>query len=135
MINGFKELTYEERLEQTNLVSLETRRLRADLIQVFKILKGLEEIKPEELFISRHDNYRDTSRGHQYKIFKQHCRLNIRKYFFSQRVIEEWNSLSEDTVAVETVNAFKKKIEPLMKKRRGQTIGQRGLSAPVARQR
>lgn len=51
MIEGFKELTYEELLQKTNLMSLETRRLRADLIQVFRIFKGLDDIKPEELFI------------------------------------------------------------------------------------
>lgn len=47
----------------------------------------------------------------------------------------EWKRLSKDTVSVETVNTFKGKIEPIIKKRRGQTIGQRGLSVPVVRKR
>ena len=52
--------TYEERLEIVGLTTLECRRLRADLIEVFKILKGFEGIE-EELFFQRHLS---NTRGH-----------------------------------------------------------------------
>ena len=48
MIEGFKDLTYQERLKRTGLISLEQRRVRGDLIQVFKILKGIDS-RPQGL--------------------------------------------------------------------------------------
>jgi len=50
MIKGMKGKSYEERLQKLNLWSLEKRRNRQDLIEVFKICKGLTRIRPEELF-------------------------------------------------------------------------------------
>ena len=133
MIDGFKELTYDERLRQTNLISLETRRLRGDLIEVFKIFKGLIDILPKELFVLEKDqctNKTVTTRGHEYKIYKQDARLDLGKYFFSQWVIEVWNNLPHKAVKVVNVNTFKFHIEPIMKNTRGLTIGPKGLPAP-----
>ncbi|MBN3302039.1 PLCZ1 phosphodiesterase, partial [Amia calva] len=63
--NSLKGMSYSERLRELNLFTLEQRRLSGDLIQVFKIMKGIDHIKPEELFqISR-----DTrTRGHKWKL-------------------------------------------------------------------
>jgi len=47
MINGFSELKYETRLEKLGLTTLETRRLKGDLIEVFKMLKGYDDICEE----------------------------------------------------------------------------------------
>ena len=44
------------------------------------------------------------------KLVKEQCRLGIRKYSFSQRVINEWNKLSNDCVNVSSVNMFKNKL-------------------------
>jgi len=44
MINGFSEFKYETRFLKTGLTTLETRRPRGDLIEVFKILKGYDDI-------------------------------------------------------------------------------------------
>ena len=41
-IPGLRDLRYEERLKECGLTSLETRRLRGDQIEVFKILNGYE---------------------------------------------------------------------------------------------
>ena len=59
----FKELkVYEERLRELNLCTLEDRRLRADLIEVFKIVRGVSSIKPETFFVF--DN-KGVTREHQ----------------------------------------------------------------------
>ena len=49
-------------------------------------------------------------RGHSEKIFKEQCRLDTRKYFFTQRVVKPWNKLSQDAVSQTKVDAFKKII-------------------------
>ena len=47
------------------------------------------------------------TRGHSLKIRKPSCHKDIRKYFFSVRVINRWNSLSEDVIQFSSVNMFK----------------------------
>ena len=44
LIPGLRDLRYEERLKECGLTTLETRRLRGDQIEVFKILNGYENI-------------------------------------------------------------------------------------------
>ena len=49
--------------------------------------------------------------GHEVTLVKDQCRLDIRKYSFSQRTINEWNRLSTDCVTARSVNMFKNKVE------------------------
>ena len=50
------------------------------------------------------------SRGHEIKLVKDQCILDIRKYSFSQRTINEWNKLSTDRVTASSVNIFKTRL-------------------------
>ena len=72
------------------LTTLETRFLRADLIEVFKILRGFENLDPDRFFQVVGDGVR---RGHSFKLFKKRYRLDVGKFKFSSRVCEEWNRL------------------------------------------
>ena len=128
MINGIGGDEYNLRLSKTKLLSLEMRRLRSDLIEVFKIMHNLEGVKREDFFQLRTATGR---RGHSLTILKQHCRLNVRKYFFTHRVVDTWNKLSEATVNSKTVNNFKNQIDPWFKQHGGLYISQRRLHAPV----
>ena len=91
-------------------MTLEERRNRSDLIEMFKISRGLSAI-PWNLFF-RVDNSERT-RGHSMKLMKESFRIDVRKYFFSQRVLNKWNQLSEDVVKAGTVNTFKRRLEEL----------------------
>ena len=53
------------------------------------------------------------TRGHKAALVKEQCRLDMRKYSFSQRVITEWNKLSNDCVKASSfcVNMFKNRID------------------------
>ena len=53
--------------------------------------------------------------GHSEKIFKPRPRLDIKKYFFTQRVIDPWNQLLEDTVSQEKIQDFKKILRVITK--------------------
>ena len=108
MIPELRDLSYEERLKQCGLTTLETRRLRGDQIEVFKILNGYENIDRNMFFSLKKDS---RTRGHEVKLVKDQCRLDIRKHSFSQRTINEWNKLSTDCVTASSVNMFKNKVD------------------------
>ena len=59
-----------------------------------------------EIFISR----LRKREGHGVTLAKKQCRLDIRKFSFSQRTVNEWNRLSADCVGASSVNIFKNKI-------------------------
>ena len=90
MMEEARGMEYEERLRQTSLVTLEARRTRADIIEVFKIMKGLEGLKREDFFEMEVEK---RTRGHTLKIDKKGARLDCRRYSFSQRVVNNWNAL------------------------------------------
>ena len=52
-----------------------------------------------------------TTRGHRLKLIKQFCKTNCRKYSFSQRVINDWNSLPQTVVQTRNLNSFKSGID------------------------
>ena len=107
MIPDPRYLSYKERLKECGLATLETRRLRGDQI-AFKVLNGYENIDRKNVFSLKKDN---RTRGHELILVKDQCRLDIRKYSFSQRTINEWNKLSTDCVTVSRVNMFKNKVD------------------------
>ena len=108
MIPELRDLSYEERLKECGLITLETRRLRGDQIEVFKILNGYENIDRNMFFSLKKDS---RTRGHEVKLVKDQCRLDIRKHSFSQRTIHERNKLSTDCVTASSVNMFKNKVD------------------------
>ena len=113
MIPELRDLSYEERLKECGLTTLETRRLRGDQIEVFKILNGYENIDRNMFFSLKKDS---RTRGHEVKLVKDQCRLDIRKHSFSQRTINEWNKLSTDCVTASSVNMFKNKVDTYIRR-------------------
>ena len=106
-VRGLGNYSYEERLKMLKLHSLSKRRLRGDLIEVFKMVKGLSGLNFEDFF--QYAVQRNT-RGHRFKLFKP--RSGPKRFvFFSQRVINVWNDLSESVVEAESLNAFKNRLD------------------------
>ena len=69
---------------------------------MFKILTGYENIDRSILFTVKEER----TRGHGDTLAKKQCRLDIRKFSFSQRTVNEWNRLSADCVGASSVNIF-----------------------------
>ena len=107
LIKTIRNLPYEERLKRCKLMSLESRRRRYDLIETFKIMKRIYKVDPTKLFKTKESQ----TRGHSLKIYKPHSRLNTRKNFFSQRVINDWNKLPETAVNAKNILNFKTIID------------------------
>ena len=108
MIEGCKSLSYEDRLKATGLMTLEDRRKRGDMIEVFKFLKDINKTDSGQWF---HLANNVRTRGHRFKLVKNRSRLDIRKNFFSQRVVNDWNSLPEVVVEAESINSFKNRYD------------------------
>ena len=86
MIPELRDLSYESMLLQCGLTTLETRRLRADQIEVFKIVNGYEDVDRNMFFKLKEGS---RTRGHKSALVKEQCRMDMRKYSFSQRVMEQ----------------------------------------------
>jgi len=99
-----------------NLWSLEERRNRADLIEVFRICHGQSGIECEKLFERVEDS---KTRGHPLHLKRFWCKLDLRIYFFSERIVDRWNSLDEDTVSACNSNSLKNRLVKLRQKRKG----------------
>ena len=76
MTPKLRNISYEMRLKECDLTTLETRRLRGDQIKVFKILNGYEHIERNIFFTVKEER---RTRGHGVRLAKKQCRLGIRK--------------------------------------------------------
>ena len=107
-IKECKGLEYPQRLQSLQLFSLERRRTRGDLIEIFKILKGYTGLNAGDLF-----EVTDVRRvrGHCLKLGKVRPRLNLRANAFALRSINHWNSLPGNVVEANSVVDFKKRLD------------------------
>ena len=136
LVKNTQHLSYSDRSRYLGLPSLQYRRLRSDMVETFRIInnilllyKNRIQIKFSYLILSylilsylilsnidkvnsnkifpKNEN---TTRGHKHKIYKKQCRTNIRKYSFSQWVVDTWNSLPAKVIESNTVNGFKNQL-------------------------
>ena len=107
LVPGMREVEYGVRLERLGLMTLEERRNRSDLVEVYKISRGLTAIPMESLFEL---DCSGRTRGHSLKLRKQRARLDVRKFCFSQRVVDRWNGLDDHVVLAGSVDSFKTRL-------------------------
>ena len=81
--------------------------MRVDQIEVFRILNGYENIDKNIFFSLKKDS---RTRGHEVTLIKYQGRLDMTKYSFSQRTLNEWNKLSNDCINAISVNMFKNNV-------------------------
>jgi len=107
LIPSIKDNAYPERLAILDLPSMYYRQKRGDLILMYKIVNNY--------FNSDFSNaitFSTTStRGHHFKLFKHHTRLQICSNFYFNRIINDWNNLSSDIVSARSINSFKSLLD------------------------
>ena len=99
---------YKDRLVRLGLVTLEARRARNDLVNTFKILKGFAEVNVNDFFVLSHNRH---TRGHDMKLYPENSRIDVRRNFFSARVVPWWNKLPDRVVSARSVNSFKHQLD------------------------
>ena len=108
MIPELKGLSYTERSQQLKLFSMDYRRKRGGgMIQLFKILNGIDNIDAQTMFTFA----TSQTRGHTKKLYKPRCVKGFRQHYFCLRTIDPWNSLLQNVIDSCTVNEFKTKLD------------------------
>ena len=110
LIPAIRNLSYENRLRKLELTTLKDRRLRGDLIQMFKIMNKMDKC-------DRYNRFKiilNQVRGHCFKYFKEITRQPYRENFFCNRIVNIWNQLPSEIVEATSVNSFKAGIDHWM---------------------
>jgi len=111
MIKRLKHLSYEERLRELGLFSLEKRKLRGDLINMHKYLKEECTDRGGRLFSVVPS---DRTRGNGHKLKHRRFPLNIRKHFFTLRVTEHWHRLPREVLESPSMGIFKSHLDTVL---------------------
>ena len=116
MIKKYKGLSYEERLRKLGIPTLEYRRHRADLIQVYRLFSGIDRMDANVLFPLHNEDedeagsVRAETRGHPRKLSKNTYVRRLGKDSFTFRVVNPWNKLPLDVVLAPNPNSFKSRL-------------------------
>lgn len=118
MVSGLRPGTYEEKLHELGLCTLEERRHQQDMVQVYKILNERDGLRRDTWFTLAADGARATRAAEgPLNIRPTRSRLEVRRNFFSQRVPEAWNAIPPDLKQAKTATAFRKGYQTLRSRR------------------
>ena len=113
MCSGLRGGNYNERLIELNLDSLELRRKKIDLTQVWKILSNFDNIEETRLFERLHTTAVRATRANssEFNLRQRNVNLDVRKFFFSNRVTNDWNALPEEIKSARKISTFKNLLD------------------------
>ena len=78
------------------------------MIESYKIITGIYDTEASPVLKL---NLSTKTRGNRYKLDTHRTKYDLRKYFFTNRIVNVWNSLPDTVVMSETVNQFKNRLD------------------------
>jgi len=108
LIINLKHMSNTDRLLRLKLSTLKYRRLRGDVIEVFKIT---HDIYDPDAYLKLANHSDSITRGNKYKLSNHRFHYDLHKYCFSARIVNIWNSLPNHVVDVNTVNLYKTRLD------------------------
>ena len=123
--HGLQSSSYDERLVEVGLTTLTDRRCRGDMLQTFKILNRIDDVDYHTWFKKVEEQHQSTrqavvvaddgSSSGTENLVKPKAKLDLRKNFFSCRVVDPWNNLPNTVRKSGSVDEFKKNYDNFMK--------------------
>ena len=109
MVMQLKSMDYLERLKELDLTTLETRRIRGDLIQIYKIFNGIDRVM---LINDPRKITNVITRSHNQQITRENfTNCALRNNFLLNRNATTWNNLPINVVSSFSVNSFKANLD------------------------
>ena len=108
LIPNLQDKPYQDRLKALELPSLVYRRMRGDMILMYKVMNGLVRIDRSLMFTPMTLN---NTRGHPQKVFKHHATKLPRTNSFSQRTVNDWDTLPRYVIEAPSINSFKERLD------------------------
>ncbi|CAF3620810.1 unnamed protein product [Rotaria socialis] len=110
LVSSIRHKSYIRRCDELNLYTLEFRRLRGQLIQVYKILNHLDKIDYSEMFTLSNN----ATRNNGFKLVAKRFNTHVCGNFFSFKIINQWNKLPMDIVMSPTIETFKRRLDKIL---------------------
>ena len=126
-IPGLQKCSYAERLQLVDLPSLKLRRMHLDLTFTYKLLHNYLKVDSAKFFKLKNSK----TRGHRLTLCKPIFKKDVRKHFYSNRVINAWNSLPDTVALAQNPKTFKKLLcTDLVKKKLCTLLRGEGCDSP-----
>jgi hypothetical protein len=114
MVSGLKSDQYSERLVELGMPTLEERHHQADMAMEHKLTNRRGGLDPAQWFEMAADGARATrSAANPRNLRMRQCRMEIRRNFFSVRVVDSWNNIPDNVRSVAKSEQFQQQYKQL----------------------